>query len=132
MAAELSQEQLGVRVGYSGAQVGKVETGERSPSPHFAAKCDEALPAAGGLFIRIYALARRWDGGYPLWFAGWIEAERRATSLRYWEPLLVPGLLQTADYARALFLRMALGGRRRGARQPGRRPDGATGDPGAA
>jgi transcriptional regulator with XRE-family HTH domain len=103
MAAGLSQEQLGVRVGYSGAQVGKVETGERSPSPHFATKCDDALPTAGGLFIRIYALARRWDGGYPSWFAEWLDAERRATSLRTWQPLLVPGLLQTADYARALF-----------------------------
>jgi transcriptional regulator with XRE-family HTH domain len=103
MAAGLSQEQLGQRVGYSAAQVGKVETGDRAPSPDFAQRCDTALPDAGGLFARIYALARRWDGGYPAWFAGWIEAERRATSLCSWEPLIVPGLLQTADYARALF-----------------------------
>ena len=103
IAAGLSQEQLGQRVGYSGAQVGKVETGERAPSPDFARHCDQALPDAGGLFARIHALARRWDGGYPSWFAEWIVAERRATSLCWWEPLLVPGLVQTADYARALF-----------------------------
>jgi transcriptional regulator with XRE-family HTH domain len=103
MAVGLSQEQLGQRVGYSGAQVGKVETGERAPSGEFAQRCDDALPGAGGLFIRVHALARRWDGGYPSWFAEWLDAERRATSLRTWEPLLVPGLLQTADYARALF-----------------------------
>jgi DNA-binding XRE family transcriptional regulator len=102
-AAGLSQEQLGQRVGYSGAQVGKVETGERAPSQDFAQHCDHALPDAGGLFMRIYALARRWDGGYPSWFAEWIVAERQATSLCWWEPLLIPGLLQTADYARALF-----------------------------
>lgn len=102
-AAGLSQEQLGQRVGYSGAQVGKVETGERAPSQDFAQRCDQALPDAGGLFVRIYALARRWDGGYPSWFAEWIVAERRATSLCWWEPLLIPGLVQTADYARALF-----------------------------
>jgi transcriptional regulator with XRE-family HTH domain len=102
-AAGLSQEQLGQRVGYSGAQVGKVETGERAPSQDFAQHCDQALPAAGGLFMRIHALARRWDGGYPSWFAGWLEAERRATSLRWWEPLLIPGLVQTADYARAIL-----------------------------
>ena len=104
IAAELSQELLGKQVGYSGAQVGKVETGERAPSKDFAQNCDEALPEAGGLFTRLYALARRWDGGYPSWFAEWIEAERRATSLCWWEALLVPGLLQTADYARALFV----------------------------
>jgi transcriptional regulator with XRE-family HTH domain len=103
MAAGLSQEQLGQRVGYSGAQVGKVETGDRSPSQDFAQRCDQALPEAGGLFGRIYALARRWDGGYPPWFAGWLEAERQATILSWWEPLVVPGLLQTADYARAIL-----------------------------
>jgi transcriptional regulator with XRE-family HTH domain len=102
-AAGLSQEQLGLRLGYSAAQVGKVETGERPPSADFARGCDQALPEAGGLFTRIYALVQRWDGGYPSWFTEWVEAERRADTLCWWEPLLVPGLAQTADYARALF-----------------------------
>jgi transcriptional regulator with XRE-family HTH domain len=102
-AAGLSQEQLGQRVGYSAAQVGKVETGDRAPSLDFAEGCDRTLPDMGGLFVRIYELARRWDGGYPSWFVEWLDAERRATSLRTWEPLLIPGLLQIADYARALF-----------------------------
>jgi hypothetical protein len=53
--------------------------------------------------VRIHALTQRWDGGYPSWFAEWVETERRAASLCCWEPLLVPGLVQTADYARALF-----------------------------
>ncbi len=103
-AAGLSQDQLGQRLGYSGAQVGKVETGERAPAQDFAEACDQTFPDAGGLFGRIYQLARRWDGGYPSWFTGWVEAEQRAATLHTWEPLLVPGLLQTPDYARALFL----------------------------
>jgi transcriptional regulator with XRE-family HTH domain len=103
MATGLSQEQLGQRLGYSGAQVGKVEMGERSPAPEFAEACDQTFPEANGLFGRIYRLARRWDGGYPSWFAEWIESERQATSLHSWEPLLIPGLLQTADYARAIL-----------------------------
>jgi transcriptional regulator with XRE-family HTH domain len=102
-AAGLSQEQLGQKVGYSGALVGKVETADRAPSQDFAQHCDQALPDAGGLFLRIYQLARRWDGGYPSWFTEWVEAERRAISLHTWEPLLIPGLLQTRDYAKALF-----------------------------
>jgi hypothetical protein len=32
-----------------------------------------------------------------------MDRERTATSLCWWEPLLIPGLMQTADYARALF-----------------------------
>ena len=102
-AAGLSQEQLGQRVGYSGAQVGKVETGERAPSQEFAQHCDQALPGAGGLFLRIYHLARRWDGGYPSWFVEWVQAEGRAITLHTWEPLLIPGLLQTEEYARAVL-----------------------------
>jgi transcriptional regulator with XRE-family HTH domain len=102
-AAGLSQEQLGIRLGYSAAQVGKVETGERAPSVDFARSCDQALPGTGGLLGRIYALIERWDGGYPSWFHEWVETERRADALCWWEPLLIPGLVQTADYARALF-----------------------------
>src|SRR6185437_4303462 len=93
-AAGLSQEQLGQRVGYTGAQVGKVETGERAPSQEFAQHCDQALPGAGGLFLRIYHLARRWDGGYPSWFVEWVQAEGRAITLHTWEPLLIPELDQ--------------------------------------
>ncbi|HTS96496.1 MAG TPA: helix-turn-helix transcriptional regulator [Streptosporangiaceae bacterium] len=92
-AAGLSQEQLGQHVGYSAAQVGKVETGERAPTQDFANRCDQALPASDSLFGRIYLLIQRWEGSYPSWFAEWVEAERRATSLCCWEPLLVPGPL---------------------------------------
>jgi len=102
-AAALSQDQLGQRIGYSGALVGKVETGDRAPSRDFAERCDRALPAADGLFTRLHTLIRRWGGGHPWWFDEWIEFERRAKSISCWEPLIVPGLLQTADYARALF-----------------------------
>jgi transcriptional regulator with XRE-family HTH domain len=102
-AAGLSQDQLGQRLGYSGALVGKVEMGERAPSQDFAEGCDQTFPDTGGLFGRIYQLARRWDGGYPSWFAEWVDSERRATSLCSWEPLIMPGLLQTADYARAIL-----------------------------
>jgi transcriptional regulator with XRE-family HTH domain len=104
-SARLSQEQLGQRLGYSGAQVGKVETGERSPSQDFAEGCDRALDT-GGLFLRIYQLARRWGGPHPQWFRDWLRIEQEATALHWWEPILVPGLLQTADYARALFRRL--------------------------
>jgi transcriptional regulator with XRE-family HTH domain len=100
--AGLSQEQLGQRIGYSPTMVGKIETGERAPSADVAGRCDEAL-GANGLLIRIYDLARRWDGGYPAWFVGWMDRERTATSVCWWEPLLVPGLVQTADYATAVL-----------------------------
>jgi hypothetical protein len=40
----------------------------------------------------------------PGWFADWLTREREATSIRVWQPIIVPGLLQTGDYARALYV----------------------------
>jgi transcriptional regulator with XRE-family HTH domain len=104
VAAGLSQDQLGRELNFSGDMVGKIETCDRTPTPTFAAGCDTVFPHLDGLFARLMELARRWEGPHPQWFRDWVEAEREASSLRWWEPMLVPGLLQTADYARALFL----------------------------
>jgi DNA-binding XRE family transcriptional regulator len=103
VAAGLSQDQLGQKLVFSGDTVGKIETGERAPTPDFAARCDGAFPHLDGLFARLLELARRWNGPHPQWFRHWLDAEREATSLRTWQPMLVPGLLQTADYARAIL-----------------------------
>ncbi|WP_341719109.1 helix-turn-helix transcriptional regulator [Micromonospora sp. FIMYZ51] len=37
------------------------------------------------------------------WFREWAELEQKASSLRSYEPLLVPGLLQTEAYARGVL-----------------------------
>src|SRR6266851_3334732 len=93
----LSQEQLGDEIGYSGSLVGMVETGRRPPSLDFAERCDTALDT-GGLLARVHqhVVARE---NYESWFREWVEIERETTSLRTWEPMIVPGLLQTAEYA---------------------------------
>jgi transcriptional regulator with XRE-family HTH domain len=103
LSAGMSQEQLGRVLSYSGDLIGKVEIGERAPTLEFAGRCDEAFGQLDGLFGRLLGLARRWDGPHPQWFRDWVQAKQEATSLRWWEPMLVPGLLQTAEYARALF-----------------------------
>ena len=36
------------------------------------------------------------------WFREWVSIEQEAASLRSFQPLVVPGLLQTEEYARAL------------------------------
>ncbi len=66
--------------------------------------CIETFPPLEWLG-RFYEESQMWgDGAIPRWFEDWLNAEREATTLRIWQPLLVPGLLQTAYYARALFL----------------------------
>jgi len=46
-------------------------------------------------------LAQRAKSGTPDWFMSYRAAEAEATTLRFWGPLVVPGLLQTEGYAHA-------------------------------
>jgi transcriptional regulator with XRE-family HTH domain len=101
-AAGMSQEQLGHAISYSAALVGRVEIGERVPSPDFARRCDDVL-AADGLFAHLRDSMNRDVHAFPRWFREFVEHEREATSIREFNALAVPGLLQTEDYARALI-----------------------------
>jgi hypothetical protein len=94
---------LAARVPCDASTVSRIEAGTLSPARRFAAACDEAFPAMGGWFSRFCHDSRTWAGPHPPWFRDWVETEARATVIRWWEPLLVPGLLQTPDYARAVL-----------------------------
>jgi hypothetical protein len=48
-------------------------------------------------------LAQRARTGPPGWFAKWADIEARASLIRWFEPLLIPGLLQVESYARAVL-----------------------------
>ncbi len=104
--AGLSQEQLGGRVYCSGDLVGKIENGQRAPMEGFAAACD-AIPelGTGGALTRLRALLGNYlkQRAYPGWFHRWPDKEATAKTLRTFELVAVPGLLQTEDYARAVL-----------------------------
>jgi transcriptional regulator with XRE-family HTH domain len=103
-AAFKSQDALAVRLGFDRTVITKAESGARLPSDEVLSAWCEACGLDLELFSRLAVLARNGDGPIPTWFEDWLEAERQAAMLRIWQPLLIPGLLQTADYARALFL----------------------------
>ncbi|PWU60335.1 DNA-binding protein [Micromonospora globispora] len=98
--AELSQEEFGKLVHFSGSQVSAVELGQRPLDRFFLKRADEVL-GTGGLLTSLLKLAER--DGQPSWFRPWLEAERQAHQLRCYQPSLVPGLLQTENYARAMI-----------------------------
>jgi len=102
-AAAMTLADLGAGVPCDASTVSRIESGLLSPAERFAEACDEAFPQMGGWFGRFYRASLKWDGPYPRWFEDWVDAEGRAKVLRYWAPLLVPGILQTPEYARALF-----------------------------
>jgi transcriptional regulator with XRE-family HTH domain len=99
-----SQDALAARLGFDRTVIAKAETGERPPTADVLAAWCQACRLDDDLFGRLAVLARRADGPVPTWFEDWLQAEGEAQSLRIWSPMLVPGLLQTAEYARALFL----------------------------
>ncbi|MFV2009095.1 MULTISPECIES: helix-turn-helix domain-containing protein [unclassified Micromonospora] len=99
-AADVSQDQLAPKINYSASTIAAVETGRRRPTMTLAAGADEALDT-GGLLAEMLDLINKKQA--PSWFASWRAIEDRAVKLRMYEPLLVPGLLQTEEYARAVF-----------------------------
>ncbi|WBB65729.1 helix-turn-helix transcriptional regulator [Micromonospora sp. WMMD812] len=98
--ADLSQEEFGKLVHFSGSQVSAVELGQRPLDRFILGRADEVLKT-GGLLSSLLKMAER--DGQPSWFRPWLEAERNAQQLRCYQPSLVPGLLQTENYARALI-----------------------------
>ncbi|MFC4022086.1 Scr1 family TA system antitoxin-like transcriptional regulator [Micromonospora sp. GCM10011542] len=96
----MSQTALAEALSYSGALVAKVETCERRPSLDFARRCDTVF-GADGRFERIQRRISR-EAVVP-WFRDWAGMEQEATALRSFEPLYVPGLVQTEGYARAIL-----------------------------
>ena len=64
------------------------------------AQADEALRTPGTFRRLRQAMLNR---SYESWVRALLEMEDRSTVLRNWEPLVVPGLLQTEAYARAMI-----------------------------
>jgi transcriptional regulator with XRE-family HTH domain len=98
--AGLTQEQVAKLMGYSPSVIAKLETCRTIPSPQHAAQADEALRTPGTFRRLRQAMI---NGAYEPWVRALLEMEERATVLRNWESLVVPGLLQTETYARGVL-----------------------------
>ncbi|MFI6638200.1 helix-turn-helix domain-containing protein [Streptomyces sp. NPDC050504] len=103
-----TQDELGERIGCTGTHISAVETGRRPPTSRFAAGADRAF-GTGDRFQRMVSALQNsalLDG-----FPEYAKQEVRATEIRLFELGIVPGLLQTPEYAAAI----ATGAVRRGA-----------------
>lgn len=100
--AGLSRVDLGTRVRYSKHTVESVELGRRMPDEAFVERAEEALGNTGALRKASRHLTRG-EAGLAAWFRRWARLERDAVSLCTYECRLVPGLLQSEAYARAVF-----------------------------
>ncbi|MCX5376842.1 helix-turn-helix transcriptional regulator [Streptomyces sp. NBC_00091] len=97
--AGLSQAELGEPLFVSGAFIGQLEAGTRRMHLEYARQIDEIL-GTDGFFVRNCGAAAK--SKYPDHFTAAAEAEGLATAIREYAPQIIPGLLQTEPYARAV------------------------------
>ncbi|MEU0427294.1 helix-turn-helix transcriptional regulator [Streptomyces canus] len=104
----LTQKEFGELVGYGPDAVSSMERGVRTLRPEVLIKADELLDA-GGLLKEVLpeveeAMAKT-RTRHPEWYRSYAGLEAEAVELHFYANHGVPGLLQTEDYARAVFAR---------------------------
>ncbi|GLZ07899.1 transcriptional regulator [Actinomadura sp. NBRC 104412] len=95
---KLTGDLLGEIMGCSKSTVSRLETGELNLDEAQAAALDNTWDT-GGLFGFLVWYATL--GHDPNWFRQYVDLEVRSSVIKTWQVDLVPGLLQTPDYARA-------------------------------
>ncbi|MFI1246143.1 helix-turn-helix domain-containing protein [Streptomyces anulatus] len=99
-AAGMRAAELGTAIGYSENLVFKVEGGRRIPKPEFLDRTDQAVGAGG----RISAMKQDVEEArYPKKVRDLTKLEAEAVELGSYAGGVIDGLLQTEEYARALY-----------------------------
>ncbi|UZJ29941.1 helix-turn-helix domain-containing protein [Streptomyces endophytica] len=108
-AAGLTQAALARKIPCDRSHVARIEAGTRVPQDAFAKHCDELL-GTGGVLLRLWGRIDWYpEVQHPDWFERRAQMDALAVALREYQERVIPGLLQTEDYARALFSRVASG-----------------------
>jgi transcriptional regulator with XRE-family HTH domain len=98
--AEHDRAAFGAMTGYSASTIASYEQGRRVPQPAFIDQADELLGARGVLKEMKEEVAR---AQYPAFFRDAAKLEAEAVELHVYDNQVVNGLLQTEEYARAVF-----------------------------
>src|SRR5579872_7373236 len=96
----LSQIELAHKLGFSNSLISHLERQEKQPSADFAEKCDEVFDLPG-TFADLQELVAR--EAWPSYFAPVVDFQSRAIRMHDWDPRVLPGFLQTEEYARAVI-----------------------------
>ena len=104
-AAGLPQAQLGALVPCDKSVVSRIEAGLVQADEAFARTCDVAFPHLDGFFMRFWKDCQTWSAAFPAAFREFAAYEAEALTIWTFQHSLVPGLLQTEAYARAVLER---------------------------
>jgi len=100
-AAGITQKELAKTLDYTNGWVSNVETGQLRPRAEQVRLLEQALNLPPGALMAVYEQLD--SESLPGWMHDWVPEEGRADVLRWVELLVIPGLLQTEDYARILL-----------------------------
>ncbi|MFF1685450.1 Scr1 family TA system antitoxin-like transcriptional regulator [Streptomyces sp. NPDC058254] len=100
-AAGFTQGELGRRLVIAESTIAAIEQGRRPLLPDLAGAMDRLLETKGALAVAVAGMPE--VDQYPLWAESYIQHEREAIALSWYDALVVPGLLQTPDFARTLL-----------------------------
>lgn len=104
-AAGFTQEGLSKKIPCDRSHVARIEAGTRVPQDTFAKQCDELL-GTGGVLLRLWGRIDWYpEVQHPDWFERRAEMDAKALAVHEYQIHAMPGLLQTPDYAHALFAR---------------------------
>jgi transcriptional regulator with XRE-family HTH domain len=104
-AAAMTLTELGAMVPCDNSTVSRIESGLIAPDAHFAEVCDTAFPEMRGWFTRFWKDSQGWGSAFTPALREFAEYEAEALTLRTFEHSVIPGLLQTDDYAREVLSR---------------------------
>lgn len=100
-AAGLTQKELARAIDYTNGWLSNVETGQLRPRAQQVEAIERALSLPPGALMTVF---EQLDGeSLPGWMREWIPEESEADVLRWVELLVIPGMLQTEDYARVVL-----------------------------
>ncbi|GJF21474.1 transcriptional regulator [Streptomyces sp. HO565] len=100
-AAGLTQAELGARTHVVGTRITQIERASGAkPTLELARALDAAL-GADDLLVELWPYVYR--EAFPDWSRRFMEYSERAVAIRQYAAHVVPGLLQTEDYARAVL-----------------------------
>ncbi|WP_327661079.1 MULTISPECIES: helix-turn-helix domain-containing protein [unclassified Streptomyces] len=100
-AAGYTQAALAERLIVAESTIAAIEQARRPLVPKLAASMDQLLETKGALAAAVAAMPE--VDQFPLWAESYIQHEREAIALSWYDALVVPGILQTAEYARTLL-----------------------------
>ena len=107
--AGMTGDQVADQVGWSASKLSRIENAHTAPGAAEIRQLLALYHVEGHYVDELLALAQEaarkgwWEGFSPTFppdYASLIGMEAEAQSALSWEPLIVPGLLQTGDYAR--------------------------------